>query len=77
MINRFYFIPTEEPNMNSIIEIAVGTLEEQRERLDGIEIVIMLHEDDYEQHEVLKPFREYSCAGACEYMNNDNWTRQP
>lgn len=72
--NRYYIINDNDPNKAEILSFTVGLPTTQRYSLDGLQLVIKLHESDHEEHPQLSQYTEYSHEQILPVMNGPDWT---
>lgn len=75
--NRYYIINSDDPNINEINNVIVGSPETQRYSLDRSKIVVKLHENDHSSYIFLEQYEEMSHVEILEIMNSPEWTREP
>ncbi len=73
--NRYFIINADDPNMDEINAVIVGTPETQRHSIDGSLIVIKLHKHDHSDYPFLSDYPEQGHSEILESLNNDQWTQ--
>ena len=71
--NRFFIVNDDDDNIDDIINVSIGDLQEQRCSLDKTLIVIKLHEGDTNNYDFLSNYTEYDEEEILEALNNDTW----
>ncbi len=75
--NRYFIINEDDPNKDAIMELVAQTGQKQRCNFTETKIVIKLHEEDHEQHNVLVDYQEYNQAEILIALDNDEWRVDP
>ena len=74
--NRYHIINADDPNMDEINAVIVGTPETQRYSIDDSLIVIKLHQGDHNEYTFLADYPEQGHSEILESLNNYQW-KQP
>ena len=72
--NRYFIINADDPNMDEIAHVIVGTIDTQRYSLDGTMIVVKLHQGDHSDYEFLADYTEYNHDAILEQLHTLEWT---
>ena len=72
--NRYFIINADDPNMDEIAHIIVGTVESQRCSIDGTLMVVKLHQGDHSDYEFLADYNEYNHNAILEHLHTLQWT---
>lgn len=75
--NRYYIVNSADPNINDIVNVAVGGMDTQRKSLDGSKMVIKLHDGDNNEYSFLSGYDEYNQDQIHEKLNSEEWMLQP
>jgi len=75
--NRYYIINADDPNKDVIMEFVAQTGQKQRCNFAETKIVVKLHEEDHEQHEVLDQYQEYNYEEIIIALDNNEWRVSP
>ena len=73
--NRYFIINLDDENLEQIINVSLGSLEEQRKNIAETKIVIKLCCGDTNNYPFLSQYEEYSKQGIIEALDNDEWRR--
>ena len=73
--NRYFIVDATDPNMDEIMNVAIGELNTQRLSLDGSLMVIKLHDDDHNSYPFLSAYTEYSHHAILEVMATPEWSQ--
>ena len=71
--NRYYIINSDDPNLQEINAVIVGTPDSQRYNLDKTKIVVKLHEGDYSEYEFLSDYAEHNHEEILILLNSPEW----
>lgn len=71
--NRYFIIPNEESLKSSILNIILGTYEEQRYSLDNTKLVIKLADNDLENYPILSNYTEYTHDEIIIELQKSEW----
>lgn len=74
--NRYFFIEASDVNLDSILNVIVGTLDEQRYSLDNTKIVVKLHDGDYSDYAFLAIYPEYNHEQVLIELQSAEWTME-
>tara|TARA_R110001592_G_scaffold359364_1_gene665869 strand:- start:587 stop:874 length:288 start_codon:yes stop_codon:yes gene_type:complete len=77
ILNRYFIINSDDPNMDNIDHVIVGTVESQRYSIDGTMLVVKLHKGDYNDYEFLDQYQEYNHEEILIALDNDEWIVNP
>ncbi len=72
--NRYFIINADDPNMDEIAHVIVGSMDTQRYSLDGSKLVVKLHYDDSNNYEFLADYTEYNHDAILEQLHTLEWT---
>ena len=72
--NRYFIINADDPNMDEIAHVIVGTVESQRYSIDGTLMVVKLHQGDHSDYEFLADYTEYNHDAILEQLHSLQWT---
>ena len=72
--NRYFIINADDPNMDEIAHVIVGTMDTQRYSLDGTMLVVKLHQGDHSDYEFLADYTEYNHDAILEQLQSLQWT---
>ncbi len=72
--NRYFIINADDPNLQEINAVIVGTHESQRYSLDATKIVVKLHEGDHSEYEFLADYPEHNHEEILISLNSAEWT---
>jgi len=72
--NRYFIINADDPNMDEIAHVIVGSMDTQRYSLDGSKLVVKLHYDDPNNYEFLADYTEYNHDAILEQLHTLEWT---
>lgn len=73
MMNRYYIVNTNDPNLNAIFDIAVQDANTARYSVDGTKVIIKLPLGDQTQYDFLSQYAEadLSILQTAEWSNNN------
>lgn len=74
--NRYYIIDADDPNLDKIIGVCVGPIEEQRYNIAKTKIVIKMCAGDVSDYPFLKDYENYNHKQILIALDNDEW-REP
>ena len=74
MNNNYYIVNCDDPNLEDIINVAVGDASTQRCSIDGTQMVIKLHDGDEGDYPFLDNYSPYNLEQIQEEMKTDRWT---
>ena len=72
--NRYFIINADDPNMDEIAHVIVGSMDTQRYSLDGLKLVVKLHYNDHNNYEFLADYTEYNHDAILEQIHTLEWT---
>ena len=72
--NRYFIINAEDPNMDEIAHVIVGSMYTQRYSIDGTMLVVKLHQGDHSDYEFLADYTEYDHDAILEQLHTLEWT---
>jgi len=75
MENRYFIISADDPNLDQIFAVVVGTAQSQRYSLDGLQIVVKLHKGDANDYEFLNQYQEYGHGEILYILSSPHWTQ--
>jgi hypothetical protein len=71
--NRYYIVDANDVNLDEILNVSVGDIEEQRFNNDKTLLIIKLCEGDHEDYPFLAQYIEYDHDQIIEKLKESEW----
>ena len=72
--NKYYIVKLDDPNLDELLKISVGNLEDQRTSLDGKLILLKLFMNDCNTYKILSSYICYNHSEIIQLLEDSNWT---